>query len=119
MQGVRTLYESTAGTHQQDPMASLNLSTRPSKPHNLTAGITYGLMPGIESLPCLLLLTERSTHSNVYRIETWKGIATGWKVQGNCQYLTAERAVDLGETLKRMFPERIFRIGNDRQFSAI
>jgi hypothetical protein len=55
------LGESTAGTHQQDPMASLNLSTRPSKPHNLTAGITYGQMPGIESLPCLLLPNEGST----------------------------------------------------------
>jgi hypothetical protein len=55
----------------------------------------------------------------MYRIETWKGIATGWKVQGNCQYLTAERAVDLGETLKRIFPERIYRIGKDRQFSAL
>ena len=29
--------------------------------HNLTAGITYGLMPGIESLPCLLLPNEGST----------------------------------------------------------
>jgi hypothetical protein len=47
----------------------------------------------------------------VYRIETWRGIATGWKVYGNCQQLTAKRAVDLGETLKRMFPERIYRVG--------
>jgi hypothetical protein len=55
----------------------------------------------------------------MYRIETWRGIATGWKVQGNCQHLTAQRAVDLGETLRRMFPERIYRIGKDRQFSAL
>ena len=95
------------------------MSTRLYSYNNSTVGITYGQMPGIKSLPCLLLLTERSTHSNVYRIETWKGIATGWKVQGNCQYLTAERAVDLGETLKRIFPERIYRIGRDRQFSAL
>jgi hypothetical protein len=83
------------------------------------AGITKGTMPGIKSLSCLLLPNEGSTHSNVYRIETWRGIATGWKVYGNCQYLTAQRAVDLGETLKRMFPERIYRIGNDRQFSSL
>ena len=55
----------------------------------------------------------------MYRIETWRGITTGWKVYGNCQYLTADRAVYLGETLKRMFPERIYRIGKDRQFTAI
>lgn len=55
----------------------------------------------------------------MYRIETWRGITSGWKVYGNCQYLTADRAVDLGETLKRMFPERIYRIGKDRQFTAI
>jgi hypothetical protein len=53
----------------------------------------------------------------MYRIETWKGIATGWKVQGNCQYLSAERAVNLAEKLKKMFPERIYRIGTDRLFS--
>jgi hypothetical protein len=53
----------------------------------------------------------------MYRIETWKGIATGWKVQGHCQYMSAERAVNLAEKLKKMFPERIYRIGTDRLFS--
>lgn len=55
----------------------------------------------------------------MYRIETWRGITTGWKVYGNCQQLTAERAVDLGETLKRMFPERIYRVGNETYVTAL